>query len=68
MEAGRILGRRKGRFSGDIEVIDLKISQATSIEHLDQKVALSLNVYVWSLYKWRYCQLMLRQMHVPSCL
>ena len=41
-EAGRILSRREGRFSRDIEVINLKISQATSIEHFDRKVAAEL--------------------------
>lgn len=41
-EAGGILSRREGRFSRDIEVINLKICQATSIEHFDQKVAAEL--------------------------
>lgn len=41
-EAGRILSRREGRFSRDIEDINLKISLATSIEHFDQKVAAEL--------------------------
>ena len=43
-EAGRILSRREGRFSRDIEVIYLKISQATSIEHFDQKVAAEFEI------------------------
>ena len=41
-EAGQILSRREGRFSRDIEVIYLKVSQATSLEHFDQKVAAEL--------------------------
>lgn len=41
-ETGRILSRREGRFSRDIEVMNLKISHATSIQHFDRKVAAEL--------------------------
>lgn len=61
-EAGRILSRREGRLSRDIEVINLKISQATSIEHFDQKMAAELE-------SSRSIPLQMKaQTHVPSCL
>ena len=41
-EAGWILSRREGRFSRDIEVIHLKVSQATSLERFDLKMAAEL--------------------------
>ena len=41
-EAGWILSRREGIFSRDIEVIHLKVSQATSLERFDLKMAAEL--------------------------
>ena len=61
-EAGRILSRREGRFSREIEDINLKISQATSIEHFDQKVAAELESSCSKPLQMK------AQTHVPSCL
>lgn len=67
-EAGRILSRLEGRFSRDIEVSNLKISQATSIEHFDQKVAAELERPCLKPLQMKALPVNDGTTHVPSCL
>ena len=48
-EAAQILARRHDRFSMDFQVINLRVSQATALEHFDQKVAVDFQEQVKSL-------------------
>ena len=48
-EAAQILARRHDRFSMDFQVINLRVSQATALEHFDQKVAVEFQEQAKSL-------------------
>ena len=48
-EAAQILARRYDRFSMDFQVINLRVSQATALEHFDQKVAVEFQEQAKSL-------------------
>ena len=48
-EAAQILVRRHDRFSMDFQVINLRVSQATTLEHFDQKVAVDFQEQAKSL-------------------
>ena len=48
-EAAQILARRHDRFSMDFQVINLRVSQATALEHFDQKVAVDFQEQAKSL-------------------
>ena len=48
-EAAQILARRHDRFSMDFQVINLRVSQATALEHFDQKVAVDFQDQAKSL-------------------
>lgn len=48
-EAAQILARRHDRFSMDFQVINLRVSQATALEHFDQKMAVEFQEQAKSL-------------------
>ena len=48
-EAAQILARRQDRFSRDVQVVNLRVSQATALEEFDQRLAAKLEGDVESL-------------------